>query len=74
MEIDDLTYSLLTRRGFEKVFWETLSRLRRVEPDTPRRAVFEMLNNHYQKVLGEPKYPSYDAFRKSLNRNYRKLP
>lgn len=67
-QISELVYRLVTRDGFVDTFWHELAAARRADPAASRRQVFERLNGLYEQEFGRPQFPSYEAFRKVLNR------
>lgn len=55
---------IVTDSGFIAEFWDRLRLYRQAIPTTTHRAVFEELNALFEAEYGEPKYKSFDAFRK----------
>lgn len=68
MEVDELAASLVTGRGFIRAFWAELRKRRAEDPGATQQDAFWYLNNHFEEVFGEPRFPSFDAFRKYRDR------
>lgn len=67
--IDNQVYQMITRRGFIALFWAELTERRRGNPAITYEQVFHDLNEHYREEFGEPRYRSYEAFRKDRDRH-----
>ena len=63
---------LASEAGFIEAFWEHLWKARVANPLATQREVFEYLNNYYEEKVGEPRYPSFDAFRVRRDRRLQK--
>ena len=68
VEVDSDIIRMLTKQGFAELFWERLQEARKVEPCTTQEAVFDMMNEKYEKVIGCTRYSCYDSFRQRLNK------
>lgn len=67
--IDARVYRMVTRRGFIDLFWLTLTERRRQDPAITHEQVYHELNELYLQEFGEPRYRSFDAFRKDRDRH-----
>lgn len=67
-EIDALVLKLVTRERFVETFWHELAEERREHPTVKRREVFDRLNDLYENAFGRPQFPSWEAFKKFINR------
>lgn len=65
--MDDLK-RMVTRRGFSEVFWERIRTDRRNGGKLTFRACYSQMELEYEAEYGEPRYPSYEAFRKARER------
>jgi len=68
MEIDSYIWRMATRAGFIELFWERLFDIRKYVPELRQEDLFEDMNEMYLATFGEPRFPSYDAFRKYRDR------
>ena len=64
----DRIMQLVTGRGFVRVFWDELRERRAEDSTVTQRAVFDDLNDLFEETFGEPKFPSWEAFRKYRDR------
>lgn len=62
---------LATDKGFINAFWRTLRLYRSKGSTISQREVFEQLNEQWEYVMGDPRFPSFDAFRKCRDRHFR---
>jgi len=69
METDNIILKMVRKSGFVEVFWAMLAELRDFNPNITQRMVFEQLNEMYEAEFGEPRFASYDAFRKYRDRH-----
>jgi len=69
METDAIILKMVRKSGFVEAFWEVLSELRQFNPDISQRTVYEQLNEMYEAEFGEPRFASFDAFRKYRDRH-----
>lgn len=67
--IDELVYRLVTRKGFIAAFWAELTVRRRGDPTATYEQVFNYLNELFHQEFGEPRYRSYEAFRKDRDKH-----
>lgn len=65
--MDDLK-RMVTRRGFSDVFWERIRTDRRNGGKLTFRDCYSQMELEYEAEYGEPRYPSYEAFRKARER------
>lgn len=59
---------MVTGRGFSEVFWERIRADRRKGGKLTFRACYAQMELEYEAEYGEPRYPSYEAFRKARER------
>ncbi len=60
---------MATRRGFIEVFWERLRADRKEGGSRTRRDIYNQMEQEHEAYYdGESRFPSYDAFRKALER------
>lgn len=59
---------MVTGRGFSEVFWERVQADRRAGGKLTFRACYAQMELEYEAEYGEPRYPSYEAFRKARER------
>lgn len=59
---------LITKAAFIETFWRTLRECRSTNPRVTQREVFDMLNDRYEELSGEPRFSSFDSFRKCRDR------
>lgn len=69
IEIDELTFRMVTRDGFVGAFWDILKSRYAAGEKVSHRQVFDELNDRFEDVFGEPRWPSFDAFLKYRDRN-----
>lgn len=69
--ISEKVYRMVTRHGFVSVYWEELVKKRKEDKDASAEAVFDELNGIFEAEFGEPRFPSYDAFRMYRNRQWK---
>lgn len=62
-------YQMVTRRGFVDLFWRTLTERRHQDATVTYEQVYRELNELYLQEFGEPRYRSYEAFRKDRDRH-----
>ena len=55
---------MASNSGFCELFWETLREYRKAGSTISQREIFEQLNDYWESEIGEPRFISYDAFRK----------
>lgn len=55
---------LASRRGFVEEFWARLKGYRAEGRNVTHIDVFNELNDLWESEIGEPRFPSYNAFRK----------
>ncbi|WP_322154989.1 hypothetical protein [Paratractidigestivibacter sp.] len=67
--IDNEVYQMITRKGFIALFWAELAESRRNDPTVTYEQVFQKLNERYLQEFGEPRYRSYEAFRKDRDKH-----
>lgn len=68
---DDLR-RMATRKGFIEVFWERIREDRRLGGSLTRRRCYELMEREHEDFYGgETRFPSFDAFRKALERGPR---
>lgn len=63
---------MVRAEGFLEQFWKTLHEAREEEPAKTQREVYEYLEQCYVNLYECRRFPSYEAFRKFMERNYRK--
>lgn len=73
MVISDKLYRIITKEGFETEFWKDLMQCRSEERECTRRAVYERLEELFEKEFHARQYPSFEAFSKRINRKVRKV-
>jgi hypothetical protein len=59
---------MMTRKGFAKLFWEELARMRLVDNKVTHEQVYEMMENDYQQQFGQRRYSSWESFRCNRDR------
>lgn len=69
--MDDLK-RMVSADGFVEVFWERLRAASRAGERLTRRECYERMEEEFQAEYNCNRYPSYDAFRKALNRRQRR--
>lgn len=69
MELRDL----ITETSFIETFWRELRSRRTVGSRITHKQLFEELNDFYEEETGEPRFPSFDAFRKCRDRKVSKM-
>lgn len=57
---------MFTPDGFTKLFFERLSDMRNGGIRISKEKLFEILNEKYEKIIGVPRYASYDSFRRRI--------
>lgn len=62
-------HRLVTDAGFIREFWRRLREMRETDPSVSQETAFEILDEEYRSVFGEPRFPSFDAFRKCRDRS-----
>lgn len=72
IELDELTFMTVTRDGFVSAFWALLKVYYSRGEKVSHRQVFDELNDRFEAVFGEPRWPSFDAFLKYRDRNAHK--
>lgn len=60
----DILKKLASRRGFVDEFWARLKQYRAGGMNVTHIEVFNELNDLWEAEIGEPRFPSYNAFRK----------
>lgn len=61
-----------TRKGFIEVFWERIREDRRKGGTMSRRQCYEQMEQEHEAYYdGESRFPSFDAFKKAMERNNR---
>lgn len=68
--MDDLK-RMVSADGFEAVFWERMGAASRSGKRLTRLECYERMEEEFQAEYNCNRYPSYDAFRKALNRRHR---
>lgn len=63
---------LATEKGFTEIFWSLLADYRRDGLNVTQRGVFDELNDYYEQEVGEPRFPSFDAFRVRRDRRVKR--
>lgn len=71
-EIDETVYNLITKRGFIEEFWARFRTANVSGRPRTQESIFEELNDIYEDEFGEPRFPSFDSFRKSRDRAVRR--
>lgn len=66
--MSDKLKRMASTKGFIALFWETLIEYRKAGNGISQRKVFEQLNEEWEEEIGEPRFPSFDAFRKVRDR------
>ncbi len=66
--MDEIT-KMATRPGFTEVFWQRLRANRRAGGADSRKQIYDAMDVQYEEKYGRPCFPSYDAFKKYLNRH-----
>lgn len=61
--------SLVTFDGFEKEFWSNYRNYNSAGFKVSQEQVFDELNQLFDDYFGEPRFPSFDAFRKQRDRH-----
>lgn len=61
--------TLVTFDGFEKEFWSNYRNYNSAGFKMSQEQVFDELNSLYSDYFGEPRFPSFDAFRKRRDRH-----
>lgn len=69
MELKDL----ITETSFIETFWAELRARRAVGSRITHKQLFEIMNDFYEEQTGEPRFPSFDAFRKCRDRKVKKM-
>ena len=62
--MEDKLKTMASRDGFIRLFWTTLAERRQADPHVTQETVFEDMNDYYEEQIGEPRFKSFDAFRK----------
>ena len=63
---------MATRKGFIEVFWERIQADRRKGGHMTRRDIYNQMELEHEAYYdGESRFPSYDSFRKALERGPR---
>lgn len=60
----DYLKKLASRRGFVDEFWVKLKQYRAEGRNVTHKQVFEELNDYWESEIGEPRFLSFNAFRK----------
>ena len=60
----DILKKLASRKGFVDEFWTRLKQYRAGGMNVTHIEVFNELNDLWETEIGEPRFPSYNAFRK----------
>lgn len=68
MELRDL----ITETAFIETFWRELHKRRGAGVWITHKQLFEELNDFYEDETGEPRFSSFDAFRKCRDRKVNK--
>ena len=63
-----LAHKLVTNDGFITEFWRVLAEKRSEGENVTQEDVFNELNAEFSAIFGEPRFPSFDAFRKMRDR------
>ena len=66
--MDEIT-KMATRTGFVEVFWQRLRTMRRVGGTESRKIIYDSMDSEYEEKYGSSCFPSYEAFKKYLNRH-----
>lgn len=69
--MDDLK-RMVSADGFEAVFWERMGAASRSGKRLTRLECYERMEEEFQAEYDCNRYPSYDAFRKALNRRHQR--
>lgn len=68
MTKDEIT-KIATRSGFVDVFWKRLQGNRRIGKMDTRQQIYTKMEEEYEAKYGAGCFPSWEAFRKYLNRH-----
>lgn len=63
---------MVNPKGFIEEFYKELKEARKEEPAISQREVYERLEDAFWAMYECNRFPSYDAFRQFLSREYRK--
>lgn len=66
--MDEIT-KMATRSGFVEVFWSRLQELRHIGRKDTRQQIYEGMAQQYEAKYGVECFPSYEAFKKYMNRH-----
>jgi len=66
--MDEIT-KMATRSGFVDVFWKRLQDNRRIGKMDTREQIYTRMEAQYEARYGSGCFPSWEAFRKYLNRH-----
>ena len=70
--MDDELRRMGTRKGFIEVFWERLVADRKKGGRMTRRGIYNQMELEHEAYYdGESRFPSFEAFRKALERGIR---
>lgn len=68
-DLEQLSTQMVSGCGFIAAFWTRLIEYRKADIPISQRQVFDELNDFYESRYGQPRFPSYDAFKKFKRRN-----
>ncbi len=68
MTMDEIT-KMATRGGFVEVFWDRLQGCRRIGGTDSRQQIYDRMEQQYEEKYGAECFPSYEAFKKYVNRH-----
>ncbi len=63
---------MVSRTGFIEVFWERIAKDLQNGLISSRRETYESMEEEYENEYGCYQFPSFDAFKKYVSRNYNK--
>jgi hypothetical protein len=64
IEIDSDIVRMMTKQGFKDLFDETFKEAKKQDQKITQEQIFNLLNEKWTAIIGEPRYSSYDAFRR----------
>lgn len=70
--MEEIQRLLGTRSGFLKAFWDESKRRLREHGVSVHADVYDYLEDICRETFGEPRFPSYEAFRKYRDRQVNK--
>jgi hypothetical protein len=68
IDMDGDVICMITKEGFEALFWKSLQQARKESETITQEAVFDALNDKYYKAIGCTRYASFESFRQVRNK------